>query len=139
MIADRDAAVAELRKSRRLTQEMESARSASHAIKTFTLDALGADSANAGGAKARKNRFEVLDRLARLKAGLSPGQKNDWQWFKNAWDEAMIAEHEQKWAALFSAWVQSVLNDERSNAFSLFVYNETRRVLSGTSALHVPG
>lgn len=139
MIADRDAAVADLRKMRRLTQEMESARSASHAIKTFTVDALGADSANAGGAKARKNRFEVLDRLARLKAGLSPGQKNDWQWFKNAWDEAMIAEHEQKWAALFSAWVQSVLNDERSNAFSLFVYNETRRVLSGTSALHVPG
>ena len=53
-------------------------------LSKLTLDALGEGSPNAGGAKARKNRFEVLDRLSRLKAGLSAGQKNDWSWFKES-------------------------------------------------------
>ena len=61
-----------------------------HAIKTFTLEALGAGSPNAGGVKSRKNRFEVLDRMKGLKAGLSAGQKNDWSWFQSAWDKAMV-------------------------------------------------
>ena len=74
-IADRDAAVAELSKTKRKLQELESARQCKHAVKTFTLDALGAGSTNAGGAKARKNRHEVLDRLSRLHAGLSDEQK----------------------------------------------------------------
>jgi hypothetical protein len=138
-ITDRDAAVADMKRTRRSIQEMESVRASRYAIKTFTLDALGADSQNAGGAKARKNRFEVLDRLSRLKAGLSAGQKNDWQWFKDAWDEAMVAEHKEQWASVFSGWVQHVLDDERSNAFSTFVFNETCRVLSGNAALHIPG
>jgi hypothetical protein len=137
--ADRDAAVAELKRTKRSIQETESVRASRHAIKTFTLDALGAGSENAGGAKARKNRFEVLDRLSRLKVGLSAGQRNDWPWFKDAWDEAMVAEHGGHWASLFSGWVQHALDDERSNAFSAFVYNETCRVLSGSAALHVPG
>ena len=138
-IADRDAAVAEMKRTKRSIQEMESVRASRYAIKTFTLDALGAGCQNAGGAKARKNRFEVLDRLSRLKVGLSPGQRNDWPWFKDAWDEAMVDEHRGNWASVFSGWVQHVLDDERSNAFSAFVYNETCRVLSGSAALHVPG
>ena len=118
---------------------MESQSACRHAIKTFTLEALGADSANAGGARGRTNRFEVLDRVARLKAGLSAGQKNDWPWFKEAWDGAMVTQHKGDWASILAGWVQGVLGDERSNAFSLFVYNETRRVFEGTAALHVPG
>ena len=46
---------------------------------------------------------------------------------------------EKTWASVFSGWVQHVLDDERSNAFSAFVYNETCRVLSANAALHVPG
>ena len=118
---------------------MENARATKHAIKTFTPDALGQGSPNAGGAKAKSRRFEVLDRLARLKAGLSPGQKNDWQWFKDSWGQAMVHEHKGNWGSVFAGWVQTVLNDNRSNAFSLFVYNETCRVLNATVALHVPG
>ena len=76
-LADRDAAVAELRKTRRTIQDMEGIRQCTHAIKTFTLDSLGAGITNAGGPKAKKNRHEVLDRLARYKAGLSAGQRND--------------------------------------------------------------
>jgi hypothetical protein len=138
-LKDRDAAVAELRQTKRSIKDMESIRASTYAIKTFTLGALGADSDNAGGAKSRKNRLEVLDRLARIKAGLSPGQKNDWPWFKEAWDQEMVSQHGPLWASLFSKWVQAVLDDECSNAFSVFVYNETRRVFHGISALHVPG
>ena len=138
-IADRDAAVAVLRNTRRKIQEMESICASRHAIKSFTLEALGEGSGSAGGPKARKNRFEVLDRLARIRAGLSAGQKNDWSWFKEAWDKEMVKEHGANWASLFAKWMQNVLDDESSNAFSKFVYNETCRVFHGMAALQVPG
>jgi len=138
-IADKNAAVAEMKKTKRCIQELESTRACKHSVKTYTLDALGAGSENAGGAKGKRNRLEVLDRLSRLKAGLSAGQRNDWPWFKDAWDEAMLDNHGKNWASVFSGWVQHVLDDERSNAFSAFVYNETCRVLSANAALHVPG
>ena len=118
---------------------MESIGACRHAINTFTLEALGEGSANAGGVKARKNRFEVLDRLKTIGAGLSAGQKNDWPWFKEAWDKEMIKQHGAAWGIQFAAWMQSTLDDERSNAFSTFVFNETCRVFHGTAALHVPG
>ena len=119
---------------------MENIRATKHAIKTFTPEVLGQGSNNAGGAKGKARRFEVLDRLARLKAGLSPGQKNDWQWFKESWGQAMVHHHKSNWGIIFFAgWVQNVLTDNRSNAFSLFVYNETCRVFKDTVALHVPG
>ena len=118
---------------------METVRACRHAIKTFTVDVLGAGSQNAGGATANKNRFDVLDRLSRLKSGLSAGQRNDWAWFKDAWDDKMVAEHRDTWADVFSGWMRSVLNDDHSNAFSVFVYNETRRVLGSSAALQVPG
>jgi hypothetical protein len=138
-LRDRDTAVAELRETKRKIQELESVGACRHAIKTFTLEALGEGSANAGGAKARKNRFEVLDRIARTGAGLSPGQANDWPWFKESWDKEMVTEHGANWASVFARRMQSVLDDEASNAFSTFVYTESCRVFHGTAALHVPG
>ncbi len=138
-LADRNAAVADLRETKRKIQDMESIGACRHAIKTFTLEALGEGTDNAGGLKARKNRFEVLDRLARNGAGLSAGQKNDWPWFKEAWDKEMVRQHAANWASVFSRLMQNVLNDECSNAFSKFVYNETNRVFHATAALHVPG
>jgi len=138
-LTERDAAVAELKKARKAIQDAEGIRECRHAVKTFTLEALGHGSPDAGGAKARKNRHEVLERLSRVNAGLSAGQRNDWDWFKAAWDQAMVNQHGASWPSLFSTWVQNVLNDGRSNAFSTFVYDETRRVFDGASALHVPG
>ena len=138
-IKDRNAAVAELKRCRMAIQSLESTRAAAHAIKTFTVDSLGQGSPNAGGAKAKARRLEVLDRLSRLKAGLSPGQKNDWAWFKEAWDQAMVNEYKENWATTFSGWVQGILEDERTNAFSVFIYNETCRIFNNTAALHVPG
>ena len=95
-IADRNAAVAELRQHKRSIQDMEGLRACKHAIKTFTLAALGEGSSNAGGAASRNRRFEVLDPLARLHAGLSPRQKNDWLWFKESWDQEMVRQHGAK-------------------------------------------
>ena len=136
---DRNAAVAELKRVKAGIQEMECTRAATHAVKSYSLEDLGAGTANAGGAKGKRNRVEVLERLSHLKAGLSAGQKNDWKWFQYAWDDAMVKEHKDQWASLFSRWVQNVLGDERRNAFSLFVFNETKRVLGKSAALQVPG
>lgn len=138
-IGDKKAAVAELKQTKRKNQDMESVSASRHALKTFTLEALGEGSTNAGGAKGKKNRHEVLDRLSRIRAGLSAGQKNDWQWFKEAWDKEMVKLHGAGWAKLFAAWMQKTLEDERSNAFSHFVYDETCRVFQNVAALHVPG
>ncbi len=138
-LADRDAAVAELKETKRQIQDLEGIVACKHAVRTFTMDALGAGSGDAGGPKSRDNRFDVLDRLSRIGAGLSSGQKNDWPWFKEAWDQAMVTEHKENWATTFSGWVQGLLDDETSNAFSVFVYNETCRIFKDTAALHVPG
>ena len=137
--ADRDAALEELKRHKKSMLEMEGIRECKHALKQFTLPDLGEGSINAGGAKARDRRFEVLDRLRRMRAGLSPAQKNDWEWFKKTWDQEMVNQHGKNWAALFARWMQEVLDDNRSNAFSLFVHNETNRVFHGIVALQVPG
>jgi hypothetical protein len=118
---------------------METTRESIHAIKTFTPESLGADKKDAGGKPSRIKRYEVLDRLARLGAGLSPGQKNDFTWFKETWDQEMVLQHGENWASVFSGVVQTVLEDERTNAFSLFMNAETRRVFKDSWALHVPG
>ena len=77
--------------------------------------------------------------ISRLGAGLSAGQRNDWPWFKEAWDAAMVKVYKGAWAEQFSRWVQQVLCDKRNNAFSEFVYHETLRVFENVAALHVPG
>ena len=51
----------------------------------------------------------------------------------------MVETHGEGWAELFSSWMQALLEDGRSNAFSIFVHEETRRVFHGVAALHVPG
>ena len=128
-VAKRDAAVAELKRTKKSIKEMQSVGACKHAAKTFTLESL----------QKKKHRFELLDRLALLKAGLSPAQKNDWVWWKDAWDEKMVADHKKQWPEVFAGWMQHVLNDVRSNAFSLFVRAETERVFSEEMAVHLPG
>ena len=133
------AANTELRVKRQKVQELESITACKHAVKRFRLEDLGNGQKNAGGAKGKKNRAEVLDRLSRLNVGLSPGQRNDWQWFKDAWDKATVIEYGDEWPETFATWMQEVLIDSRSNAFSIFVYEETCRVFDGAAALQVPG
>ena len=80
--AERDAAVADTAKLKKSLQDMEHIRASRFAFKSYTPDSLGDGSEKAGGPKCRNRRWEVLDRVARLGAGLSAGQSNDWQWFK---------------------------------------------------------
>ena len=112
-----------------------------HAVKTYTLETLGDGTEDGGGAKGRNKRWEVLDRMARLKAGLSDGQKNDWSWFKTTWDAKMLDEHGPHWPMIFSGWMQGVLDtmERESNYFSQFVHDETVRVCSSIAAIAVPG
>ena len=92
-VADRDEAKAELQRDKRQLLAMENVRASRHAIKSFTVEVLGAGRATARGAKGKKHRFEVLDRLALLNVGLSAAQKNDWAWFKDAWGQHMVSLH----------------------------------------------
>ena len=138
-VAEKNAAVAELKRIKQSIADAEGQSACRYAIKTFTVEALGGDSATAGGAKCRKNRFDVLDRLSRHKSGLSAAQRNDWAWFKEAWDQTMVAQHGEHWGSVFSEWMQGVLDDGRSTAFSVFVHSETCRVFHATVAIHVPG
>ena len=139
VLSDKKAAADGLRKLKRKTRDVEGIYACRHALKHFTLESLGGGDGNAGGTKARKVRHEVLDRLARIGAGLSPGQRNDWTWFKETWDTAMVNQHGTAWASLFMRWMQSVLEEESNNAFSMFMHKESCRIFGSTAALHVPG
>ena len=112
-----------------------------HAFKTFSPEMLGHGHAKGAGAAGRKRRHEVLDRMAHTGTGLSAGQKNDWAWFKDSWDEAMLSEHTAEWGGVFAQYIQGILDrldKGATNAFSLFVQDETKRVLAMVPALQVP-
>ena len=131
-----------LRERKAAVATLEDILETKHAMKTFTPELIGQGQKKAGGAKGQRARLEVLDRLAHLGAGLSPAQRNDWAWFKTAWDAKMVSEHDDEWPALFAGWIQQVLEElaleAGSNAFSRFVHQETLRCLSEQDALRIP-
>ena len=135
------AAKARLKKRKREIENAEAVLEAKHAVTQYPLEELGKGRSRGGGVAAKKRRWEVLDRLARLGQGLSPAQRNDFKWFKEAWDARMLQEHGDNWPELFMGWMQRLLGeneDGNGNAFSVFVHNETRRCFDGVSALRVP-
>ena len=72
----------------------------------------------------------MLERLRRA-AELSAAQTSLWDCFKNSWDKEMAEIHGENWAELFAQQVQNVINElaaGRSDALSVFMYNESRRV-----------
>ena len=96
---------------------------------------------HSGGVPARKLRYEVLERIAGLGTGLTPAQKNDWEWFREAWDVQMREEHGVEWGGIFSGWMQQILDeidDGVSNAFSVLVHDETCRCFAAVPMLAVP-
>ena len=108
----------------------------------FTLEDLGK------GAKtkrcveaAKKRRWEVLDRLARLGQGLSPAQMNVFGGCKDAWDARMLQELGDIWPETCMWWAQRLLGENgngKAYACSVFEHNETRRCFDGALALRVP-
>ena len=140
-IKDKNAAVAALAKAKRALQKEENRLACEASMKSFPLCMLGDKDSKAGGNPARKNRFEVLDRLAHHGAALSPQQQNDFELFKRLWDDAMADEHKGKWAETFAGWMRNILDSDEANAFSAFVHAETNRVLRDRvkNVLAVPG
>ena len=131
-----------LSKKKKEIAEQEQIAEAKHAVMQFSLKFLGDGAPKCGLRSGRTNRHAVLDRLSRLGTGLSPEQRNDWAWFKAAWDRAMLQEHQAEWARVFATWVQRVLDDlanGSAHAFSAFVHSETRRCLDDQPGLQVPG
>ena len=111
------------------------------ATKAYSLEMLGKGRKHGGLQAHQKARFEVLERV-RQAAHLSPQQTGQWEYFRNTWDQAMAEAHGEEWAELFAEMIQQALNDlseGRSNAFSVFMHNETNRVLASTPALVLPG
>ena len=137
--AARKTALADLANAKKLQQQVATKLACDAAMKTFSMHMLGGTGSKARGREGHKNRFHVLDRLPHLGDGLHPYQRNDFEWWKRAWDDAMVEEHKGKWAETFASWMQDVLNSKASNAFSTFVYKETSRVLRDKKALVVPG
>ena len=130
-----------LRKKKAAVAALEDILETKYAMKAFTPELLGQGQKKAGGAKAQKVRLDVLERLAHLGAGLTPAQRNDWTWFKTAWDAKMFSEHDHEWPALFAGRMQQVLEElaqeAGSKAFSRFMHQETLRCLSDQDALHI--
>ena len=134
-------ALAKLQTARKEQRSAEAVVTAMEAVKAYSIEMLGKGKKNAGNQQHRKARLEVLERLRRS-AELSAAQTSAWVFFKTTWDREMATAHGAHWAELFAEMVQQVLNDlseGKSNALSVFMHNETRRVLSDTPALLVPG
>ena len=51
----------------------------------------------------------------------------------------MLTKYGGEWPEKFATWMQEVVTDSRSNAFSIFVYEETCRVFDGAAALQLAG
>ena len=64
-----------MRKRKLELVEIESVVATRASIKRYSPKALGQDSRSGGGAPGKKGRFEVLGRMAKIGAGLSPMQK----------------------------------------------------------------
>ena len=134
-------AQAELKRIHKQRRDAEAVVTATEAMKTFSLDSMGGGKKNAGGKEGQKTRFEVLERV-RAVAALSPEQRNDWEYFKTTWDKKMAECHGADWPKLFAEILQKVVNDLSagdSTAFSVFMHNESQRVLADVPVLQLPG
>ena len=101
-------------------------------MSTYTPESLGYNAPNPTLKQYRDKRHMVLDKLSRLGQGLSPAQKADFAWFKEAWDAAMLESHGAEWGQLFGMHVQHILDEITrgvTNAFSVMMHTETLRLL----------
>ena len=134
-------ATAKLQRARKEQRDAEAVVTAMEEVKVYSLEMLGKGKKKGGLQQHQKARLDVLQRLRRA-SELSPEQTSQWEFFTTTWDRQMAEIHGDEWAELFAQMTQQVLNDladGRSNALSVFMHDETRRVLADTPALIVPG
>ena len=119
----------------------EAGMESKYAVRQFLFEELGKGRSRGGGVLAKRRRWEVVDRFSHLGQGLSPAQRNDFIWFKDAWDARMLQEYGDEWPETFTGWMQRLLDDNEkgvANAFSVFVHTETRRCFDAVPSLRVP-
>ena len=89
----------------------------------------------------KERRSDILDRLSWLGNGLTPGQRNNFTFFKEEWDSRCAQVFGNAWPDLFLWELNGVLKRMETDpwAFSKFMHKEERDVCSGTKALLVPG
>ena len=110
-------------------------------VKVFSLDMLGHGKKGGGSTGHHKARLQVFQSL-RNSAELSPEQTSQCDFFKTQWDTKMAAIHGDGWGQLFAEIVQKVVDElvgGRRDALSVFMRNETRRVLGAVPALVLLG
>jgi hypothetical protein len=133
-------AMAKLQKARKEQRAAEAVVTAMEAARGYSLTMLGQGKKKGGLQQHQKARFEVLDRVRQV-AELSPEQTGQWNYFKHTWDEEMAEAHGANLGQLFAEIVQQVLNDVlegKRNALSVFMENESKRVLSTIPGLLIP-
>ena len=129
-----------MKKLRKEARDAEAAVAAKEQVKAYSLDMLGNGKKNGGGVAHQKNRSEIMERV-RKSSLLTAEQTGSWEFFKTTWDKEMAERHSEHWAELFSEYMQKLLDEltrGNTSAVSVFMFNETRRVLTDTLALPIP-
>ena len=109
-------------------------------FKTYIEEMLGHGKHKGGGAQCHRARMEVMSRLRKV-ADLSPEQTADWEYFKTAYDQAMVDAVGKDWGRMFSQIVQQIIEDVvagKTTALTEFMYNEALRGLPKVAALTLP-
>ena len=94
-------ASAQLKETRAKVREAEAAVAAKEQFKKYTEEMLGHGKNKGGGAQCHRARMEVMNRLRKV-ADLSPEQTADWEYFKTAYDQAMLNALGKDWGRTFS-------------------------------------
>ena len=131
----------ELKKARTAQREGEHLVELREVWKTYTPEMLGQGKKGGGGADFVKRRMGVLNRIRQL-APLSLEQQNDWDYFTTSWDRQMAEYLAGDWPEMFCEHVQHILDELRAgslNALSIFMNQETQRVLGDVAVLRIPG
>ena len=71
---------------------------------------MGTANTKEGGAQCHMARMEVMNRLRKV-ADLSPEQTADWEYFKTAYDQAMLNAMGKDWGRIFSQIMQQIIDD----------------------------
>ena len=127
-----------LKQKRAAVAAAENTMLVKHSVKQFSMAELGSGSKNGNGAKGKKARHDVLNRMSQLGAGLSKAQAADFPWFKEEWDKKMLSHYEDRWGETFAGWMQKVVQEHEDAAvaaFSKFVHQETQRCFAGREAV----
>jgi len=129
-----------VRKANKAIKDAQDIAECSAALKNYAPEGLGQGKKNGGGEEFKKRRYEVMERIALRGCPLTSQQRNDWKWFKPAWDAKMAPEHDKAWGITFAGMMKGILEKLEEGAASAvvdFMYSEIQRVLPAAEVLRI--